>query len=84
MQRQVVVWSEPPCHVDAWLLSRMVSRRQSGPADGSSGLVDELLSVEVTRRQSGPADGRSGLVDELLRLQVTQMLVGALGLVEPG
>ena len=30
---QVVGESESPCHADAWLLSPLVSRRQSAPAD---------------------------------------------------
>ena len=34
LQRQEVVGgSEPPCHADAWLLSLVVSQRQSAPAD---------------------------------------------------
>ena len=49
MQRLQVVWSEPPCHAGAWLLSRLVSRRQSAPADGRSGVVDVLLRLQVTQ-----------------------------------
>ena len=46
VQRQEVVGgSEPPCHADAWLLSLVVSQRQSTPADELSGVVDEILSL---------------------------------------
>ena len=67
LQRQEVVsGSEPPCHADAWLLSLVVSQRQSAPADELSGLVDKLLSLQVSQRQSAPADELSGVVYELL------------------
>ena len=45
--------SEPPCHADAWLLSLVVSQRQTAAADELSGVVDELLSLQVSQRQSG-------------------------------
>ena len=64
--------SEPPCHADTWLLSLVVSQRQSAPADELSGVVDELLSLVVSQRQSAPADELSRVVDELLSLQVSQ------------
>ena len=57
VQRQEAVGgSEPPCHADAWLLSLMVSQRQSAPVDELSEVVDELLSLVVSQRQSAPAD----------------------------
>ena len=71
VQRQKVVGgSEPPCHADAWLLSLLVSQRQSTPADELSGVVDKLLSLQVSQGQSAPADKLSGVVDKLLSLQV--------------
>ena len=73
VQRQEVVGgSEPPCHADAWLLSLVVSQRQSAPADELSGVVDEIFSLQVSQRQSTPADELSGVVDEILTLQVSQ------------
>ena len=69
VQRQEVVGgSEPPCHADAWLLSLVVSQRQSAAADELSGVVDEILSLQVSQRQSAAADKLSGVVDELLSL----------------
>ena len=56
VQRQEVVGgSEPPCHAGAWLLSLMVSQRQSATIDELSEVVDELLSLVVSQRQSAPA-----------------------------
>ena len=62
-RQEVVGGSEPPCHVDAWLLSLQVSQRQSAP-------VDELcrraaLSLQVSQRQSAPVDEEllSGVVE---------------------
>ena len=57
--------SEPPCHADAWLLSLVVSQRQT---DELSGVAHELLSLQVSQRQSAAADELSGVVDELLSL----------------
>ena len=50
MQRQMVVCA------DAWLLSPQVCRRQSAPADESSGAVDGLLSVAAIPFPSGQSD----------------------------
>ena len=69
--------SEPPCHADAWLLSLVVSQRQTAAADELSGVVDELLSLQVSQRQSAPVDELSGVVDELLSLQVSQRQSGS-------
>ena len=55
----------PPCHADAWLLSLVVSQRQT---DELSGVAHELLSLQVSQRQSAAADELSGVVDELLSL----------------
>ena len=54
--------SEPPCHADAWLLSLVVSQRQTAAADELSGVADELLSLQVSQRQSAPVDELSGVV----------------------
>ena len=79
--------SEPPCQADAWLLSLVVSQRQTAAADELSGVADELLSLQVSQRQSDelsgvvalstPADELSGVADELLSLQVSQRQSGS-------
>ena len=69
--------SEPPCHADAWLLSLVVSQRQTAAADELSSVADELLSLQVSQRQSAPVDELSGVVDELLSLQVSQRQSGS-------
>ena len=46
----VLCGSEPLCHADAWLLSLVVSQRQSAPADELSSPVDELLWLNVLQQ----------------------------------
>ena len=64
--------SEPPCHADAWLLSLVVSQRQTAAADELSGVADELVSLQVSQRQSAAADELSGVVDERRCRRLTQ------------
>ena len=64
-------------HADAWLLSLVVSQRQTAAAYELSGVADELLSLQVSQRQSAPVDELSGVVDELLSLQVSQRQSGS-------
>ena len=53
MQRQAVSVGVSLCHADAWLLSLVVSQRQTAAAYELSGVADELLSLQVSQRQSG-------------------------------